>query len=188
MKNSTLFVFSVIRNIDDFVKKGRNLDLFQKSHLVRFKRSSKFYTENAKRIYNDIENGYYTIKDLAIFLLYRYLMGEKRINLYKIKPKHITDTMKLFTAKRLKEDLKLLKAIHKELEFKSIQNYFDIKEDGTNIAYILTIQGKISPVFFTRNIEKFLTKRKENVIINTEFEQFVRIAKKIEDTFKRRFF
>ena len=184
MKNSTLLVFSVIRNIEQFVKKDKDIDIYKMSHVIRFQKAPKFYAENAKRMYNDIENGYYTLKELVIYLLYQYMMGEKKIALYTIKQKHIIDTMKLFTTKKLKEDLNLLKAVHKTLKFKSLQNYFDIKEDGTNIAFILVKSGKISPVFFIRNFEKFLTNDKEDVIINVEYKQYVRIAKKIKETLK----
>lgn len=187
MKNSILVVFSVIRNVDDFIKFKKDIDLFKISHVMRFKKSTKFYVENAKRIYNDIENRYYTLKELTIFLLYRYMMGDKKVQLYKVKPKDITETMQLFTTKRTKVDLNLLKAVYKEFKFKSIKDYFDLKEDGTNIAYILTIQGKISPVFFIKNFEKNLTNDKKDVKINKEYEQFKRIARKIKETLKRRF-
>jgi len=185
MKNSTLLVFSVLKNTEEFVKKGKDIDIYKMSNIFRFQKSSKFYVENAKRMYNDIENGYYTLKELAIYLMYHYLMGEKKIKLYSIKPKHITDIMKLFTTKRLKEDLNLLKAVHKQLKLKNLSDYFHIKEDGTNIAFGLTKIGKISPVFFIRNFEKFLTNEQKDDIINSkEYEQFVKIAKKIKDTLK----
>jgi len=187
MKNTTLLVFSVIRNIEDFVKTGKDIPVYKKSHGIRFQKSSKYYADNAKRMYNDIENGYYSLQELALFLFYRYLMGEKRVNLYKIKPEHILETMKLFTEKRRKEDLKLLKSIHTELGFKKgICDYFSMKEDGTNIAYTLTMKEKLSPTFFIRNHENCLTKLKENDIIyySEDYERFIRISLKIKNILK----
>lgn len=184
MKNSTLKVFSVIRNVESFVKKNKDVDLFKCCHMIQFNKSAKFYIENSKRMFSEIENGYYTLKELAIYLLYRNMMGESRISLYKIKPENIKETMKLFTKKRIQEDLKLISIIHKEFKFKGLNDYFDIKEDGTNIAFDLVRKGRISPVFFIKNFEKVLTNRQKDVIINKEYEQFKKIAKKIKETLK----
>lgn len=185
MEKSTWMVYSIIKNVYTFVNKGKDIDLFKKVHYVAFQRASKFFIENAKRIYNDIENGYYNHYDLVIHLLYKSMMGEK-IDLYSVKEKTVKETLKLFTIKRLKEDLELIKEIHKELKFKKgIKQYFTILEDGTNIAYVLTKKERISPIFFIRNFEKALTESQEDVIIKSkEYEQFEKIAKKIKETIK----
>jgi len=179
-------VYSVIRNIFTFVQKEKDVNLFKKVNYFHFQNAPKFFIENAKRIYSEIENGYYTYHELAIFLMYQYMMDGK-IYLYGAKQKVVQEAMKLFTVKRLNEDLKLLKQIHKELKFKrGLKDYFEMKEDGTNIAYILTKKGKISPIFFIRNFDKPLTNKNENVIIDvsSEYKQFQRIAKKIKETLK----
>jgi hypothetical protein len=190
MKNSTLVIFSIIKNIENFIKeipKGKDVDIFKTSHIIVYKKSSKFYTENSKRIYSDIENGYYSLKDFIIFLLYKNMMGEK-VNFYKIKSKEIINDVELFTKKRLNKDLELLKVVYEKLNFKGIEDYFHIKEDGTNIIYVLIKTKKISPIFFIRNFEKFLTNEiKNDIIKNKEFKQFVMIALKIKETLKRRF-
>ena len=185
-----LEVFSVIGNISKFIKTGKDMDLFKKAHMVQFQRSSKYMVENAKRLQNDIANGYYSLGDLATHILYSHMMGVKRLSLYKIKSEHVIETMELFTDKRRKEDLKLLKEIHSEMGFKKgICDYFMMKEDGTNIAFILTVKGRISPTFFARNHQKCLTKlRKDDIIINNkEYEQFIKIVYQIKNiliTFK----
>lgn len=185
MENSSWMVYSILKNINSFIKGKKDVDLFKKLHFLAYKRASKFYIENSKRIYNDIENGYYTCYDLVIFILFKYMIDEK-FSLYEIRPKEINEIMKLFTIKKLKEDLKLIKEIHKELKFKKgLKEYFEIKEDGTNIAYILTKKRRISPVFFIRNFKKVLTNREEDVIIKSkEYKQFERIAIKIKETIK----
>jgi hypothetical protein len=177
-------VFSVLSNINEFIKNKKDVDLFKKSHIIRYQRSSKYIAENSKKFYNDIENEYYTLKEFAIFLLYKHMMNES-VNLYNVKPNTIIEVMKLFTTKKLKEDLKLLSIIHKELKFKKIEDYFEIKEDGTNIAYILTKKNKISPIFYIRNFENVLTDINENVIFKSkEYKQFEKIARKIKETLK----
>jgi hypothetical protein len=182
MEKSTWMVYSVIRNVYTFAHKGKEIDLFKKVNYFNFQRAPKFFVENAKRIYSEIENGYYTYHELIIYLLYKYMMGEI-LNLYGIKQNTVKEAMKLFTFKKLQEDLKVIKQIHKELKFKrGKKEYFEMKEDGTNIAYILTKKERISPIFFIRNFDKLLTNQNENVIINKEYEQFKRIAKKIKET------
>lgn len=182
MENSTILVFSIFRNVEDFVRGSKDIDIFKKSHFVRFQKSSKYYAENSKRIYSDIENGYYTLKELAIFLLYQRMMGVKKFSLYKIKSETIKETMKLFTKKRIKEDLDLLMEIHKQMKFKKgICQFFELQEDGTNIAYILTKNERISPTFFIRNYEKCLTfMEKDDIIKSKELEQFIKIACKVK--------
>ena len=186
MESSTWMVYSVIRNIFTFVQKEKDVNLFKKVNYFHFQNAPKFFIENAKRIYSEIENGYYTYHELAIFLMYQYMMDGK-IYLYGAKQKVVQEAMKLFTVKRLNEDLKLLKQIHKELKFKKgLKDYFEMKEDGTNIAYILTKKRRISPIFFIRNFDNPLTNQNENVIIdiNSEYKQFQKIAKKIKETLK----
>jgi len=187
MEKSTLMVYSVIQNVYTFVQRDKDIDLFKKVYYIKFQKAPKLFFENSKRIYSEIENGYYTYHELAIFVLYRCMMGEKKINWYGIRQKTVREAMKLFTVQRLNEDLKIIKQIHKELNFKrGLKEYFEIKEDGTNIAYILTKKERISPIFFIRNFDKALTNQNENVIINTsrEYKQFQRIAKKIKETLK----
>lgn len=186
MESSTLLVYSVIKNVYTFVEKEKDINLFKKVNFFNFQRAPKFFVQNSKRIYSEIENGYYTYHELAIYLLHQYMINGK-LNLYGTKHNNIKESMKLFTVKRLKEDLKFLKQVHKQLNFKrGIKDYFEIKEDGTNIAYILTKKERISPIFFIRNFDKALTNSNENVIINVskEYEQFKRIAKKIKETLK----
>lgn len=186
MEKSSWMVFSVIKNVYAYIKKDKDIDIFKKVNSFQFQKCSKYFLENSKRIYNEIENGYYTFHELAVYLLYKEMMDEK-MNLYIINQKTVKEAMKLFTNKKIKEDLKLIKQIHKELDFKKgIVEYFDIKEDGTNIAYMLTKKGRISPIFFIRNFQKALTENNENVIIykSSEYEQFEKIAIKIKETLK----
>lgn len=183
MRNTTLLaVFSVLRNVETFVKGKKDVDIFKSRHMIQYKRSSKYHVDNARRFYNDIENGYYRLNELATYLLYQYLIGLNSFSLYKIKPKMIQETMKIFTFKKVKEDLVLLKEISKELGFKKgLCDFFKMKEDGTNIAYTLTVNERISPTFFIRNYENCLTLEKENdIFISNELKQFIRIANKIK--------
>lgn len=174
-------VFSVACNCSDFIKKNKDVDLFKRSHHIRYERSSSFFKDNSKRIYNEIENCYYTLNEFAVFLLYNEIVKDK-LPINKIRSDIIIETMKLFTNKKLKEDLTLLSEIYKQLKFKSINDYFKIREDGLNIAYHLIITKKISPIFYLRNLEKALLLTEKNDIMNCELMKFIRIAEKIKNT------
>ena len=187
MINSALMVFSIINNINDYIKKDNNIDIFKKNYIKRFENAPSYFLENSKRIYNEIENGYYTLIDLGVFLLY-YNMINKKFTLYDVKFKNVKKVNELFSLQRLKNDLELLKNIQIELKFKNLINdIFKINEDGTSIIYHLTITEKISPVIFIRNFQYVLTNEKEDVIINNEYKRFEKIANIIKILKERRF-
>jgi hypothetical protein len=92
--------------------------------------------------------------------------------------------MKNFTNKNLLINKNTIKEISQEMNFKNINEFFEIKEDGTNIIYSLTKKNLISSVFFINFCEKILTNRKENVILNKEMERFERVSVKINKLLK----
>lgn len=180
---STLRVFSVIVNTKNFVKGNKDIDILRLLSMSAFRKAPKFYAISSKRIYSEISNGYYTIYDLSIFLLYQYMMGKTSIKLGEVNQKNMKEFKEMISDKRYKEDLNLMKEIYKSLNFKSMKDFFDIKEDGTNIVFQLTRKGHISPRFFIKNM---LTKNDKNDTINNrEYELFEKIANKIRETQRR---
>ncbi|MFW6172596.1 MAG: hypothetical protein ACOC5T_02525 [Elusimicrobiota bacterium] len=180
---STLRVFSVIVNTKNFVKGKKDIDIFKLLSMTAFRKAPKFYAISSKRIYSEISNGYYSICDLAIFLLYQYMMGKTSIKLGEVNYKNLKDFKEMISDKRYNEDLHLLREVYKSLNFKSMKEFFDIKEDGTNVVFELTKKKHISPRFFIKNM---LTKNDEyDTINNREYELFKRIANKIKETQRR---
>jgi hypothetical protein len=185
MNNSSWLIYSIIKNVYVFLKKDDDINLLTKCHIRNFQNASNFFREQSKRIYNEIENNYYTIYDFILVLLYQAMIYDK-IQLYEIKVNNVKNILQLFTTNQLQNDLELLKHIYQELKLKhGLLAYFEIKEDGTNIIYNLIKKQKISPILFIRNFKKFLTTGGENGIIkNTEYLQFEKIANKLQQTFQ----
>lgn len=181
--SSTLRVFSVIVNTKNFVKGKKDIDIFKLLSMNAFKKAPKFYAISSKRIYSEISNGYYNIYDLAMFLLYQYMMGKTSIKLNDVNYKNMKEFKEMLSDKRYKEDLNLLKEVYKSLKFKSMKDFFNIKEDGTNVVFELTRKNHISPRFFIKNM---LTSKEEDVTINNkDYNLFKKIANKMKETQRR---
>jgi hypothetical protein len=180
MNNSSFYIFSIIRNVENFIKKNVDKDFKILVNRFMFIKARPYHIENCKRIYNEIENNYYNHDDMIFFMLYRYMMEDK-CHLGQINRKNLAEFKKLISKSKTKEDMEFLKSIYKEMEFKSLDDFFELKEDGTNVAYMLTKKGYISPVFFIKNAKKLLTNDCDHVIFKCkEYAKFERIAYKIK--------
>jgi hypothetical protein len=186
MKNTSLLVFSVINNIFKRLKKQKNItvDIFKPTNIRHYERTSDFCKDNSKRIYNELENNYYTYRDIIVYILYNYGLN-KKINWYDIKESNIIKTIKIFTKKQLQKDKDFILQINKELKFKSLLELFEIRENGTPIIYELIMKDFISPVIYVKFYEKVLTNLKKDVILKSkEYEQFEWAMNQIIKTIK----
>jgi hypothetical protein len=190
--NSTYLVFSIINNIEKFIS-GKDIDdLFipfnPKSYRFQFQKTNDYFMNHYKRIYNDIENCYYSQKDMVCFCLYRFMFfWENKINLYEINQKNIEEFLKTNEPKRIKEDIQLLKDIHTEFNFKSRNEFINPKEDGSHILYILLKNGRISIMTYLNFIKKVLTESKEDVIFNNmNLKRFRRISIKYNKIYSQK--
>jgi len=134
------------------------------------------YGKIYKKIYNDIENGYYTHDDLIIFYIYKLIFSDD-VKLPEIRYKNIKEIKKLFTEKQLKIDEKFILEIKNELKINNVIGFFKINIDGENIAYNLIKNKYISPIFYLKYYKRYLTKNKENNIFRNE--DFIRFEKLI---------
>lgn len=178
---STLRVFSVIINVKSFVNSKKDKDLFRLIGMNVYKKSPKYYEIHSKRIYNEVANSYYTLKDLVTYLLYLYMIGESPVKLNRVNHKNIKEFKRWLTDKRYKEDLEIIKEVYQAANFKKINDFFTINEEGTNVIFELTKKKHISPRFFIKNLEKGLTNIREDSTISKEYETFVKIARKIKN-------
>jgi hypothetical protein len=179
MKNSSLLVFSVIKNVASFVK-GKDVDIFKKLHIISLQRANEYHQNNAKRIFNDIENNFYDYRGLVLYLLYNAMMDET-ITLYDIKDRNIKSVVKLFGKEQLAEDKEFIRKVNQSMNFKHISDFFRLTQEGFPVIFPLIKQKYISPVFFMKYYKKDLTTQKEDVIIlSTDYERFLRISNKIK--------
>jgi hypothetical protein len=169
MLNCSFKTFSVLRNLEDLIarpKQTRIKNIFEDRDMQSYDRSLNFYRLQCNRIYNEIENHYYTYKSLAIFVFYNHAFGGK-FDLNLINRKEIIKVGKLFTQKQLKKDKEYIFKLREEAKIKLNQIYKK-REGGTNILYELTIKKLISPLYYIKYLEKTLTNPKKDVILKSE--------------------
>ncbi|MFW6219535.1 MAG: hypothetical protein ACOC33_01575 [bacterium] len=183
MKNSSLTIFSIYQNVKKIVVSQKyDTPIFKKVASIWFNKSNEFVKNNCKRIFNDIENNYYTHNDLVVFILTYSIYNSKFISLNKITYKNIKDTLKLYTKKTLIKDKTFIKKINDELNFKNIADFFIINDDGENLIYNLIIKKYISPIIFLQYRKKCLTINEKNTILKNEkylkFEKYMNMINK----------
>lgn len=149
MKGSTLKVFSIIKNTQDIVEKNKNIDTYKLRHSIWYDRQPKYIKNQCYGIFNDIENGCFSYKDLtnAIYSIYLY---KKKVNLNELKSKSINTIKETLTKEQFIHDKKVLLEVNKEIKLKGIQDYFKIKEGGNSLVYELIQSKCISPILFVK--------------------------------------
>jgi hypothetical protein len=179
MQNSSWLVFSVIKNVEKIIDSkfdSNNIkydSIKNKVNYQWFSRARKYSVDISKRIYNDIENHFYSYDDLIITLCYMYIF-DKKVNLNSINKNYVKSTMKLFTKEELERNKKFILDVNKQVKLKNINEFFDIKDDGVSVVYHLIMDKNISPIFYVYFTNKNLTIKKENVILD-EYKRFEKI-------------
>lgn len=119
MLNSSYAIFSIIKNVEKIIYKNKTVNdiesIYQYVPEEQFQRTSKYYLDNCKRIYNEVENCYYSHTDLVIAMAYVSMMTNKRIVLYSLKSKNIINIKKIFSNDQLKRDKQFIIDINKSL-------------------------------------------------------------------------
>lgn len=180
LKGTKLKVFSVIQNCNTLVTKKLELDLDQSVSGMWFERSHKFVKDQCKRIWNEIENGYYEYDELKIYTLYTQCMTGKRIQISGITRKNVGNVMELFTDKRYKEDQAFIIDVNKKTNLNGIEDYFRINIKGRSIVYGLIQEQYISPYFFIKLKKKAIVENQNKK--NGEYIQFELVMNTIEKT------
>jgi len=179
MQNSIKLAFSFLFNAIEMIESEQeNFDEIFKLRHAHFK-YAKPYTKNiAKRIYNELENHYYTYTGLFVFMLYRYAFNKKVLLSY-LKTDEILNVLKMFTKKQLKKDVDFIKKMKLDID-----GFFEIRESGEPIIYQLIKQEYITSAFFVRFFEKTLTSPKKDVILNTDYKRYEYAMRNIQKTIK----
>lgn len=173
---TTVKVYSVFKNCQDIIVNKKNTDLDKIWPTNLYNKLPDYIQKNYHRIYNDIENGYYTYFDLILAIYHKYLFTEK-VFVNKIKYKYIKDTKNLYTKSELQKSKKILLDINSEFGFKNIQKYFNIQEDGYALIYNLIKKEIVSPILFL----KYFNFTENNKNVNKEYKRFIYIMKKIKN-------
>ena len=184
LNNSYKLTFSFLINAKKIVESEKdNFDEIFKERYYHWQRAKDYSKNISKRIYNDLENHLYTFKDILVFMLYKYAFGEK-IKIYQINYKEIQKILKVFTKKQLKIDEDFIVSINKNLKLKSVDEFFEMRENGEPIIYELIKKNYVTPVVFVKFCKQILTHENKDVILNIEYKRFEKAMLTIIKTIK----
>jgi len=188
MDNSSYSVFSVYQNTKVVIEKNKyNTNIMKPVFRGWFNKIRPYVLTHCKRIYNEIENGYYTYDDVVLYLLTEALFTDKIVPINYITEKNVKKTLKLYTKKRLKVDKEFIKNINEEVGLSSLKDFFEINEEGENLIFSLTSKQYISPVLYIQYGKKYLTKDSENTILKSkEYMRYENLNNLIITYLKRR--
>lgn len=164
MKNSTQQICSLILNAKTFFEKHKNVkDIHRNLGPVPLQRSQEYSKRHYKRIYNDIENGFYSYKDLVAYISLFYIWEDK-LNLKEITDESVKGCATVFSNDRYLDDCKIIEGALTlfDTSAASHMNYvslFEPNELGTSYIYEFIIKGVISPIFFIKNFDIFQNNR-----------------------------
>ena len=184
MDNTCKLTFSFLFNAKKLVEAERdNFDDIFKIRSAHYNHA-KVYTKNiSKKIFNELENHLYTFKDVLIYMLYKYAFGDK-ILFHRINYEEIRKINKIFSKKQLKEDEDFILKINHNLKLKTVDEFFEIRENGEPIIYDLIKKNFVTPVIFVKFYDHLLTNKKKDVILNGDYKRFEYAMKNIIKTIK----
>jgi len=178
LKGTKLKVFSILQKCNEFYSKEKDIDLDEYVSELWLERSPKFIKDQCKRIWNEIENGFYEYDELKIYALYTLLFTSKRVSLQKVTRKNVSEVMSLFTKKQYKRDQQFIIDVNQKVQLDGIENYFIINSNGRNVIYTLIFKQFVSPYFYIK-LKKFVPKK--NIFKKSkELVKFEFVVNKIE--------
>lgn len=168
---SSYNVFCVYNNIKKIINTEVASSEIADVATVWYENSPDWVIDRMKSIYNDMENHYYTYKELMIFWYYTSLFKKKDMLCFNMHSK-IIDTMQLFTKDQLDKDKNTLLLLNKKLKLTK-EELFEFNNNGINRIYQLTKTKAISPIFFIKYEKKVLTNRnKYDIFKSDDYKKF----------------
>jgi hypothetical protein len=121
-----------------------------------FNNTPKFIKDQCYRVYNEIENSFYSYSDVVAFLIYESLWHDD-VKLPEVNSESINNFKALFTDVQLLKDRRMIDKINKQANLKDIKEYFYIRENGESLIYRLCMQKIVSIYFFAYYANSCLT-------------------------------
>jgi len=149
-QGTPLKVFSFYKNVLLYVDKNKKIKITSFRSQPEYLRQSAFIKRHCTRIYNEIENGFYSYKDLTMAFL--FISYRSKIKLDEINVKLMKKILAHFTDRQLKEDKRFVQELNQELSFTNIKQYFKFLS-GECIIYELFLKGLISPMLLIQFFE-----------------------------------
>ena len=170
-------IFSVYVNCKSVCDKVKYTDLDKRVYKGRWEKSAKFITQKCTEIWNDIQNSFYSLDDVKVYILHGFLFNQK-FGWKEINNNDIKETISKYDKAQFIIDKQTILEISKKiLEIKDINDYFCVNEDGESFIYDLIINRYVNPIFYIRMIKYLDDKDYESE--NTEHRRFRFIQKVI---------
>jgi hypothetical protein len=144
-----------------------------------FEHTTPFIKKQCYRIYNEIENSYYSFNDVILFLIYKSIW-DMAVKLVDVNGTSVDEFKSQFSKKQLMKDREVINDINKKAGYKHISEYFVVRENGESIIYRLCIDKLISIYFFACYSNNSLTgfyMRKKIKERSDEYAKFVETIK-----------
>lgn len=155
MKNSVYKVFSLYKRCDFIFYKGNFEaveDIYAPVSASLWDNANDFIKTNCTRIYNQIENFWYSYDDFALMMKYDCLFNQS-VALDKLDKSFYDSMMMELSKLKFNEDKKLLIEVNKKIGLPDINSFFYINPKGDSIVYDLIMKKAISPIFFIKYID-----------------------------------
>jgi hypothetical protein len=185
MQSSIRAVMAVYYNINKYMNRKRyidsdQIDLLKDINEFHYQRISEYTKKHCQKVYNDIENHFYSYKDLALYIACEYLY-ENKFSWQNVNDKNINRIKDLFSESRYFLDQQLIVELNEKLNFEKISEYFKLNHDGISIIYNLITHEKhyISPLFFLK-FEKIAIKNDVEFIPSKDYIYFIKTIKLIK--------
>lgn len=177
MNNSSFKIYCLYKRIA-FIFWEENYDMFPRLlepvQKGMFESTPKYIKDQCYRIFNEIENAYYTFDDLVGFLMYRSLW-DKKVKLDEVNGKSVRAFKERMTLKQLKRDKEVLGEINEQAKLGHISEYFLIRENGESLIYRLCMKEIVSIYFFAYFVNTPLTGFIGNITLkhsSREYQKF----------------
>ena len=177
IENSSALVYSFLQNLKKYMD-GKDCRLLEEN-AFGYARTVAFVKDHCRRIYNELENHWYSYDDIALFYLYRMLFNKKTYHADIIR--HDISKMKLlFGKKQLKHDKKFLVDVGMQSEIKHFDEYFEL-DNGEPIIFHLILEKTVSPIIFCWAWKNYVRPRRDEYASNgsDRFREFCYINKKL---------
>jgi hypothetical protein len=151
LKSSPLRVFSIYSNVNRVFKrkKIRDDDNLYKMLYTKIYNANSWSKPQCIRIFNEIENSFYSYRDLLLAMWYELMFNDK-IQLNKLTDERVNEIKVLFTEEELKKDKKIILSINKNIIFNNITEYFKVNTENESYIYSFIKKKYISPIFWLK--------------------------------------
>lgn len=148
--DSSKKVFSIYKRVDHAFYKG-NYEfagaIYDPVQSWMYGRSPKFIKDQCFRIYNEIENSWYSYQDAVMVMIYDSIWAS-HLDLKKVNLDAVKQIRFMFTKKKLIEDQNAIVEINGTFKLPSIDDFFKIREKGGSFLHDLIEHRKVSLYFF----------------------------------------